>query len=130
MQWYWVVLIVVVSQAVLLLLMWLALKKTVGQIPFKELNDVDRRKYQDQIEAEMLARGKAEKSLRELAAEQKKILDWWKKAEGKVNREVQDEFKSLVSDPSALDRKLDNLLSGSSEDATEEANTPNTEEGG
>jgi hypothetical protein len=118
MDWYWILLIVVGCQAVFLLLLWLALRKTVGQIPFKELQASNSQKYQEQIEAEKIARGKAEEELRTLAAEQKKILDWWKQAEGKVNREVQDAFKELVSDPSALDRKLDSLLSGNSEDAT------------
>lgn len=131
MEWYWIVLIVVACQAVFLLLMWLALRKTVGQIPHKELAAVDREKYETQIEAEKVARGKAEQELRTLAAEQKKILDWWKQAEGKVNREVRDNFKELVSDPSALDSKLDSLLSGSNEGGTEPtAEARNSEEGG
>ena len=133
MEWYLILLIVVACQAVFLLFLWLALRKTVGQIPFKELQAVDKTKYKEQIEAEKIARGKAEEELRNLATEQKKILDWWKKAEGKVTREVQDQFKTLVTDPDALDRKLDNLLTGNSEDATATDGataTPNTEEGG
>ena len=133
MEWYLILLIVVACQAVFLLFLWLALRKTVGQIPFKELQAVDKTKYKEQIEAEKIARGKAEEELRNLATEQKKILDWWKKAEGKVTREVQDQFKTLVTDPDALDRKLDSLLTGNSEDATATDGataTPNTEEGG
>jgi len=133
MEWYWILLIVVACQAVFLLFLWLALRKTVGQIPFKELQAVDTTKYKEQIEAEKIARGKAEKELRTLATEQKKILQWWQAAKGKVTREVQDQFKTLVTDPDALDRKLDSLLTGNSEDATATDGataTPNTEEGG
>ena len=121
--------IVVGCQAVFLLLLWLALRKTARQSPFKELQASDHKKYEDMIEAETTARIKTEEELVALAAEQKKILDWWKRAEGKVNREVQDEFQKLVTDPDALDRKLDSLLSGNSEDTTE-PDTHDTEEGG
>jgi len=133
MEWYWILLIVVACQAVFLLFLWLALRKTVGQIPFKELQAVDKTKYKEQIEAEKIARGKAEEELRTLATEQKKILQWWQAAKGKVTREVQDQFKTLVTDPDVLDRKLDSLLTGNSEDATATDGataTPNTEEGG
>jgi preprotein translocase subunit SecF len=110
--WGWILLIAGLVGLILLLgFIWG--RKTSGgaQMDRQALSEAREKAFQRQIEAEQAAKEKAQEAAKELAEDQKKIAAWFEKEKSKISEEAKNEFEKLVSDPAALDRKLNNLLS-------------------
>ena len=114
MAWYWYILIVLVSMSVGMLVFWAlsrgGRKVTVDRVG---LAKIEKERLEAMVEAEKEGRKKAEKALKEVAEEHKKILEWYNQKRQKIEEDARHEFENLSTDPDALDRKLDDLLGSS-----------------
>jgi len=113
MCWYWVVLIVLSSSLVALLLgfIW-ARRGSFGQTETgRAVLAKEREELLARVRAEEEARQKIETAARTLAAERREIAKWYTANKEALDAKAAEEFQRLASNPAAVDRWLDDVLS-------------------
>jgi len=111
MPWYWVLLIVAVVQTAFLLAFWFLLRGRLD--PWDAALQVSKLKgerLEAEVEAERVAKAKAEQEMLHLAKELAGVQTWYHARREQIPKEAQDEFRKLLSDPAELDRRLNLVL--------------------
>lgn len=108
--WGWLIIVAVIAIAVLIIGYVWGRKTSPAAVDRGALAASEREAMQKRIEAEINARKLAEQARDALARDLKANLAWYNKHKEAIEDAAKEEFSTLVSDPSALDRKLDSLL--------------------
>lgn len=119
MPWWVYLIIAVVLVIAAMIIGYIWGRKTSPDVDRKALVDSERKALEEEIEAEKIARATAEQARDQHAKDLKKILTWYNQRRGAIDAAAQKEFTDLVSDPDALDRKLDTLLGKAEESGSD-----------
>jgi hypothetical protein len=115
--WGWAIIAAVVVIAALIVgYIWG--RKASPDVDRAGLADSERKALEAEIEAGQIARAEAVQARDELAKDLKATLAWYNAQKDAIDDDAQKQFTDLVSDPAALDRKLDALLSPTKDDPT------------
>ena len=117
----WAVLVIVVaSQAISVLIVWLLVKRAFGVPSYTEIVEkIAVKSANDRLEAEKSARAAVETANKDLAEQAKAIHMWYQERKDRIKKDAQKEYEELVGDPAALDAKLDELIRRRREDPTQ-----------
>jgi hypothetical protein len=112
MAWYWILIIVLVSQSAFLLVAYLILRKNsasaIGMV--SEANTAKTVRLEDELKASRITNDKMILELQRFAEENAKITTWYNDQKTLIAKEAQDEFQKLSLDQAAIDAKLNAIF--------------------
>lgn len=108
--WGWLIIVAVVILATAIITWLLVRRSSAALVAQKERAEAQAETAAKKLEAERATREKLEQESRALVARLREIDSWYQDARAALAKEKRDAFEALATDPSALDRKLDELL--------------------